>query len=271
MPAFWSMHLTVSFVQDCTKKIIIAAFFSAVLLAGTAAGQHTPKSGIDEMVGQPVPRDLIFFDERGEQVYLRQLTDKPALISFVYFSCSSRCPLLLGNLAETLGKVDVNPDDYRVITISFDNRDTPAVASENKRNYLKATGRPFPGSTWRFLTGDKKNIAELTRAVGFRFSEEKNGFSHPRALIFLSPGGTVSRYLYGMSFSPFDVRMALKEASAGSSFLNADRLSLFCYQYDPGENKYVFNLARSLAAVLFLVIISSFSVLLIARRKDGKR
>jgi protein SCO1/2 len=253
MPADGSMHLTVSFVQDCTKKIILAVFFSAVLLSGTAAGQQTLKNGIDEMVGQTVPRDLIFFDEKGGKVSLRQLTDKPALISFVYFSCSSRCPLLLGNLAETLGKTDIKPDDYRVI------------------NYLKATGRPFPGTTWRFLTGDKKNIAELTRAVGFTFREEKNGFLHPRALVFLSPGGTVSRYLYGMSFSPFDIRMALKEASAGSSFFNADRLSLFCFSYDPEENKYVFNLARSLAAVLFLAMISSLAVFLMVRRNERER
>ena len=265
------MHLAVSSVQDCAKKIILAMFFSAVLLSGTAAGQHTLKNGIDEMVGHTVPRDLSFFDETGERVSLRQLTDKPTLISLVYLSCSSRCPLLLGNLAETLGKADINPDDYRVITISFDDRDTPAIASENKRNYLKATGRPFPEKTWSFLTGDKKNIAELTSAVGFTFREEKNGFSHPRAVIFLSPGGTVSRYLYGMSFSPFDVRMALKESSAGSSFLNANRLSLFCYCYDPEENKYVFNLARSLAAVLFIVMISSFAGFVMARRKDAKR
>lgn len=258
-------------MQDCTKKIILAVFFSAVLLSGAASGQHTLKNGIDEMVGQTVPRDLSFYDEKGEMVYLRQLTDKPTVISFVFFSCGSRCPLLLGNLAETLGKADINPEDYRVLTISFDDRDTPAIASQRKLNYLKATGRPFPETTWRFLTGDKKNITGLTRAVGFTFREDKSGFSHPRALIFLSPGGTVSRYLYGMSFSPFDFRMAFKEASAGSSLLSADRLSLFCYCYDPGENKYVFNLARSLAAVLFMVIISSFAVFLIARRKDGNR
>ncbi len=170
------------------------------------------------MIGKTVPRDLILFDEKGGKVSLRQLTDKPAIISLVYFSCNSRCPLLLGNLAETLGKVDINPDDYRVITISFDDRDTPALASEKRRNYLKATGRPFPETTWRFLTGDKQNIADFTRAVGFTFKQEKNGFSHPRALIFLSPGGTVSRYLYGMLFTPFDITMALKEASAGSAF-----------------------------------------------------
>jgi hypothetical protein len=74
-----------------------------------------------------------------------------------------------------------------------------------------------------------------------------------------------------MSFSPFDIRMALKEAAAGSSLFNANRLSFFCYCYDPGENKYIFNLSRSLAALLFLVMISSLAVFLIARRKDGKR
>ena len=108
-----SMHLTVSSVQDCTKKIALAVFFSAVLLSGTAAGQQTLKNVINEMVGHKVPLDLSFFDEKGKKVSLRQLTDKPAIISFVYFSCGSRCPLLLGNLAETLGKADINPDDYR--------------------------------------------------------------------------------------------------------------------------------------------------------------
>jgi len=250
---------------------MLAVFFSAVFLSGTAAGQLTLNNGIVEKVGQTLPQNLVFFDEKGEEISLRQLTDKPAIITLVYFSCSSRCPLLLGNLAATLEKTDMDPDDYRIITISFDGSDTPAIASEMKRNYLKATGRPFPGTTWRFLTGDKKNITELTEATGFTFAKEKNGFSHPRALIFLSPGGTVSRYLYGMSFSPFDIRMSLKEASAGNSFLSTDRLSLFCYYYDPGENKYVFNLARSLVAALFLVMISSFAVFLMASGKVGEK
>lgn len=269
--SFLVLPPTTSFVKGCTKKIALAVFSFAVLLSGTAAGQQTLKNGIDEMAGQTVPLDLSFADEKGEKVSLRQLTDRPVLISFVYFSCKSRCPLLLGNLAEALGKTDINPDDYRVITISFDDRDTPEVASENKRNYLKAAGRALPETTWRFLTGDKQNIAALTRAVGFTFKEEKNGFSHPRSLIFLSPGGTVSRYLYGMTFSPFDIRMALKEASAAGSFFNTGRLSLFCYFYDPEENRYVYNFPRSLAAVLFLVIVSSFTAFLMLRRKGGKR
>ena len=243
----------------------------AVLLSGADAVQFTGSSGIDEKIGQEVPLNLVFFDEKGDKVALRRLTEKPAIISLVYFSCGSRCPLLLGNLAQAFSLLQMDPEAYRAITISFDDRDTPALASEKKRNYIKAIGKPFPASSWRFLTGDKENIERLTAALGYSFSKEPGGFSHPRALIFLSPGGVVTRYLYGMSFLPFDIQMSLRDSVGKKSFFSADRLALFCYSYDPEENRYVFNLARSLAAVFSLLVASSFAVYWIARRKEAKR
>jgi len=263
-------NVTVSLLQDDVKKVIFAVLSLAILLPGTARGQYTHTDGVGEQVGQTVPGGLIFSDEKGEKVSLEQLTDKPSLISLVYFSCGSACPLLLGNLAAALGEMDIDPNDYRVITISFDDRDTPEIASEKKPNYLKAIGRPFPDTSWRFLTGDKKNIKELTDAVGFEFREERGGFSHPKTLIFLSRDRRIARYLYGRSFSDFDIKMAFREA-AGRNGLNADSLALFCYYYDPGENRYVFNLLKASAAVLFLSILSSLTGLLLARRNRVNR
>jgi protein SCO1/2 len=243
----------------------------AILLPGAAAGQYTQSFGIDEKIGQKVPQDLVFYDEEGEKVSLRQLTDKPVILSLVYFSCSSTCPLLLGNLAAALGETYIDPEDYRVVTLSFDDRDTPALASGKKRNYLKAAGRSFPGASWRFLTGDKENIERLTGALGFSFRKEPGGFSHPRALIFLSPGGTVVRYLYGAAYSPFNIKMALSEASAKSNYFSAQRLSVFCFSYDADENTYVFNLARIFTAVLLVLITSSVALVLLSRRRGGER
>jgi len=243
----------------------------AILLPGAAAGQYTQSFGIDEKVGQKVPLDLVFFDEKGEKVSLQQLTDRPAIISLVYYSCSSRCPLLLGNLAQALSSLSMDPAAYRVITVSFDEKDTPAVALEKKRNYIKTIGKPFPEDSWKFLTGNNENIERLTKALGFSFNREPGGFSHPRVLIFLSPGGVVARYLYGMSFLPFDVQMSLRESAGGKSFFSTDRLALFCYSYAPEENTYVFNIARALAAVFFLLITSSIVLYWVARRKEGKR
>lgn len=255
-------------VADYLSSAIILLL--AILLPGVAAGQYTQSFGIDEKVGQTVPLDLVFFDEKGEKVSLQQLTDKPAIISLVYYSCSGRCPLLLGNLAQAVSLLSVDPAAYRVITVSFDDRDTPLLAAEKKRNYIKTIGKPFPEASWRFLTGDKENIERLTRALGFSFRKEPGGFSHPRALIFLSPGGVVSRYLYGMSFSPFDIQMSLRESAGGKSFFSSDRLALFCYSYDPEENRYVFHLAKSLAAVFFLLITSSIALYWVARKKGVK-
>jgi protein SCO1/2 len=241
-----------------------------ILLQGVAAGQQTKSPGIDEKIGQTVPLDLVFFDENGDKVTLRQLTDKPTIISLVYYSCSSRCPLLLGNLAQALSSMGMDPVSYRVLTVSFDDRDTAAIASEKKRNYIKAVGRSFPDSSWRFLTGDKENINKLTDSLGFSFRREPGGFSHPRALIFLSPGGVVARYLYGMSFLPFDVEMSLQESSLEKSFFNPRKLALFCYSYDPEENRYVFNLTRSLTVLFFLLLSSSLAIYLVARKREGK-
>jgi len=242
----------------------------ALLLPRAAAGQYTQSYGIDEKIRQKVPQDLVFSDEKGGKVTLRQLTDKPAIISLVYFSCGSRCPLLLGNLAQALSSVSLDPATYRVITVSFDDRDTPVLASEKKRNFIKAIGKPFPDSSWRFLTGDEENINRLTGALGFSYRKEPGGFSHPRVLIFLSPGGVVTRYLYGMSFLPFDVQMSLQESSGKRGLISADRLALFCYSYDPEENRYVFHLERSLAVFFFLLVTASVALYLVAHKKEGK-
>jgi protein SCO1 len=254
----------------------VTAFLSSicllltVLLPVAAAGQQPQSPGIDERIGQKVPPDLVFHDEKGDKVSLRQLTDKPTIISLVYFSCSSRCPLLLGNLAQTLASLGIDPKTYRAITVSFDDRDTPSLASEKKRNYIKAAGKSVHEGSWSFLTGDKDNIQKLTSALGFSFRKEPGGFSHPRALIILSPGGYVARYLYGMSFSPFDLKMSLRESAAKRSFFNADRLALFCYSYDPEENRYIFHLARSLAAAFFLIVASSWLAYRVSRRREEK-
>jgi protein SCO1 len=256
--------------EDYAKKFIYAFVSLVVLLSGSTSGYSAEKSGINEKIGQNVLLDAVFLDEQGEKVSLRQLTGKPSIISLVYFSCQSRCPLLLGSLAEALGKSDFDTNDYRVITISFDDRDTPAMAAQIKPNYLKAIGRHFPDTSWRFLTGDSKTIDAFTRSVGFSFSKENSGFSHPRALIFLSPEGSISRYLYGMSFSPFDIAMALKEASVQKGFFSRSMLSLFCFSYDPQENRYVFNLGRTAAAAALFLMLSTLSFVCAARRKGGR-
>jgi len=221
-----------------------------------------------EKLGHKVPSELTFHDEKGNTVTLGQLLDRPTIVSLVYFTCGHTCPLLLGGLAEVIGKMDLDPKkDYQIMTISFDESDTPAIALEKKNNYTTAAGILFPEHSWKFLTGDPRNIRKFTEAVGFQFRREMNGFDHPNGLIFLSPNGTVMRYLYGTSFSPFDITMAVTEAGQGTGGWSIGKVLLYSFKYDETKNIYHFNIAKVLGTVFLFssVLFGIFS--LIVRKK----
>ncbi len=227
---------------------------------------------MEERLGQQIPVDLAFIDEQGERVCLKDIIERPTIISMVYFSCGQTCPLLLGGLAESLRGMKLAPmRDYQVLTISFDEKDTPLLARQKKKNYLPAAGESFPAASWRFLTGDAESIRRLTEALGFTFRKEKGGFSHPKALFFLSRTGRIMRYLYGTSFRPFDVRMALAEAAREEGF-GSGNLLLFSYSYDDSERKYVFNLPKAFGSFfLFTIGAIILGVTAVRHVRRGKR
>ncbi len=225
--------------------------------------------GIDEKLGVTVPLDLAFRDETGATLALKDLIRKPVILSLVYYTCPNMCPRILSSLARTLGRLSMDPGkDFSVITVSFDERDTPERASRKKKNYLKAIGRPFPPEAWRFLTGDLDSIRKLTGAVGFHFTRRGDAFEHPAALIILSPGGKVIRYLYGLEYLPFDVKMALTEASEGRIGATVRRTLLFCFSYDPEGKTYVFQVLKVTGTVI-LFLAGIFLIFLLIRGRAG--
>lgn len=247
--------------------IFVVIFAGLSPLQGNAAGRIE----VEEKLGQSVPLDAVFYDEDGRRVTLREIIKRPTIVSLVYFGCSHNCPILLGGLAEVLPKVEFDPSrDYSLITVSFDDSDTPQAAREKKRNYLGATGKAFPEASWRFLTGDMENIKRFSDAVGFNFRKEKGGFSHPVALIFLSSEGKVVRYLYGRTFLPFDITMALTEALKGNTRLSVQRLRLFCFSYDPPARAYVYNILKVYGTMTLLFVVSFFVYLAVTGRGAGK-
>lgn len=224
---------------------------------------------VEEQPGTRIPSDIMLRDENGSMVNLRSLADRPLIVAPVYFNCRHACPLLLTGLATALGKLEVvQPGrDFRVISLSFDDRDTPAVAREKKPNYLAAVKGPFPADAWSFLTGDAENIRKFTDAVGFRFQRDGDMFSHPVALVVLAPGGTVVRYLHGASFLPFQVTMAVTEAAEGKIGSPAGRVLSYCFSYDPKEQSYVFNVLKVVGTVMVLTVLSFFIYLMVTGRK----
>lgn len=255
---------------------LVFSFSGGIASGGTLSGEKGEKSekvAVHAKLGEYIPLDLTFVDEEGKKVVLRDLVDKPTVLSLIYLSCRHACPMLLNGLAEVLGKTDLTAGkDFNVITVSFDENDTPSVAAEKKPNYIAAIGKPFPEKEWRFLTGTKDDIENLTRSVGFSFKREENGmFTHPVTLTILSSEGKIIRYLRGTTFFPFDLEMAVTEAAEGRVGSVVRRAMMYCFSYDPGGKRYVFNVLRLVGIVTILVAGSFVTFLVVTGKKERNR
>lgn len=252
----------------------LVALLSVLLLTHTAWGHETTATraeiALDEKLGQYVPPDATFVDEQGKRINLKNSIDKPTIIAPVYLSCMHECPMLLSGLARVLGQLElVTPGkDYQVFALSFDDKDTPAIALDKKKNYMKAINKPFPNDGWKFLTGDAANIKKFTDSIGFTFQRDgEHDFSHPITLVVIAPGGKIVRYIEGVSFLPFEVTMALTEASEGRVGSTMRKALLYCFSYDPLKKSYVFNILKITATVMVLFVGSFLAYLLLSTKK----
>jgi len=230
------------------------------------------ETGIDEKLGQHIPPDITFTDERGSRVTSKELFTRPVIISLIYYNCRHICPALLSGLSEALDAMDIEAGkEFSIATISFDETDTPALALKTKNNYLTMLQKESLKDSWYFLTADSENIRRLTEAVGFRFKREKEGFLHPSSLIVLSPEGKITRYLYGTTFLPRDLSMAVYEASEGRPGRSVGKLLLYCFSYDPEGRTYVFNILKVAGTVTILFAITFIVYLNLSNRAFRKK
>src|SRR5687767_6429431 len=198
--------------------------------------------GIDQRLDAPVPLDLRFRDEAGRSVQLAEyFGSKPVLLALVYYECPMLCTQVLNGLVGSLKALSFDVGkEFEVVTVSFDSRETPALAASKKAAYVGRYGRSGAAAGWHFLTGGASEIEALTRAVGFRYAYDPRTaqFAHASGIILATPKGRISRYFYGIEYAPRDLRLGLVEASENRIGSSVDQLLLFCYHYDPKTGKY---------------------------------
>jgi protein SCO1/2 len=139
--------------------------------------------------------------------------------------------------------------------VSFDQYDSPETAARVEKNITTAMKRMLPPGAWRFCTADSSTIVALTGAVGFHVKRVDKDFAHGTTLIVLAPDGKIVRYLYGLSYLPFDLRMAVSEATEGKVVPSIARVLQFCFSYDPEGRKYVFNMTRVMGAAVVILVV----------------
>jgi protein SCO1/2 len=243
-----------------------------------AAGHGPPGllAGVrfDQRLEAQVPPGLVFRDATGTPVRLGDYFGrKPLILTLNYFDCPMLCPLALEGLVRSLRPLSFSiGEQFDVVTVSFDPRETPELAAAAKNKYQQDYARPGAAAGWHFLTGTEESIRVLTETVGFKavHEAEKQQYAHAAGIMVLTPQGRIARYLYGIDVPTKDLRLALVEAAAGRIGAPLDRLLLFCYQYDPATGKYTMAVMRTLrfAGLATLLGLGGFLVVMLRRERS---
>lgn len=224
----------------------LVALAMAVKPAGAQVSPHAARAyegvGLTPALGALLPAGAQFVSAGGQEISLGSLlgNERPLVLTFVYHTCPMLCSALLDGLTRALEDIPWTPGrDYDLVTVSIDPGDTPELALKQRERYLQRLDRP--GADWHFLTGEESDIRGLAEAVGFgyRWVEQQQEYAHPAAVIVLTPGGTVSRYLPDVMPSARNLRAAMVEAADGKLGTLSDRVFLYCFQYDAASNAYV--------------------------------
>lgn len=219
---------------------------------------------IEQKLNEQVPLHLTFRDETGQKVSLQQyFGKKPVLLTLVYYECPSLCGLVLQGLLKSLRVLNYTPgEQFEIVTVSISPAETPELAAAKKQSFLKEYGRLDAAAGWHWLTGDEANIRALADAVGFRYvyDPKTKQYAHAAGIMLLTPTGKISRYFYGIEYSPRDLRMGIMDASQGKVGSLVEKVVLFCYQYDPTTGKYGLVVVRliQLGGLLTLLLLGGF-------------
>lgn len=269
--------------QSSTRALVVLLFFPLLLLLHIAPARSDtdrPSAlrdvGFDQKLNTQVPLDLVFLNEAGKSIQPRDFFgEKPVILTLVYYDCQDLCPLVLENLARTLRAISFDAGkQFELLVVSFDPRDLPSVAAAKKAEFVQRYARRGADKGLHFLTGEEAPIRSLTGAVGFRYSYDATTgqYGHAAGIVVLTPQGKISRYFYGIEYSPRDLRLSLVEASENKIGSPIDQLLLFCYHYDPTTGKYsvvIMNVLR-LAGLATVLILGAFVLVMLRRERSSR-
>jgi protein SCO1 len=232
---------------------------------------------IDEprYLGSRLRAETVLTDSEGREFALGDLLGKPMILLLSYYGCDGTCPTMNTELAKVLAKVDQYEigKDYRVLTVSFDARDSDQTAA----GFLAKTGGVPESmrSGWRHAVLKNRDVEGFAGDIGFKFfwSEAAKAFLHPNVLVFLTPEGRVARYIYGTRMDARTIELALTDADWDRI---ADTVAVFdilvgaCFSYNYTEGRYQPNYGQLIGIGSFLLGLSMMGFGAWAYRR-GKR
>jgi protein SCO1 len=278
----WNLRPQRTLWRGCGRQALLALLLVMVATVCPAqtgnpsnASQLPPALqdiGIDQRLGEPLPLDVTLRDELGREVRLGDyFGDRPVILALVYYQCPMLCTLELNGLLKSIRVVPLTlGEDYQIVTVSFDPGETPDIAARKKQEYMEQYKHEGAERGWHFLTAEQESIQRLTKAAGFRYKYDPatDLFTHASAIMVVTPEGKMSRYFYGVEYSPRDLRLGLVEASRNQIGSFVDQVLLFCFHYDPVQGKYSLVILNSLRAAGVVTVLAIIAFLWIMLRRD---
>jgi len=271
------------------RTLLATALLGCALAVTPAKAQYggaVPVSDIDpsifqidekKFLGSLLNSNAKLIDTKGNEFQLSDKLNKPLILVLSYYTCDGSCSVINQDLNAQLADVTgVTPgEDFNVLTISFDEKDTQKTAGEFQK-HLKMT-KKMDGS-WTFATfKNKADIKPFTDSVGFNYfwSPQDRTFFHPGAFMFLTPEGRLARVLYALNSGPQDIKLAVFDAKDNNFKPNevVDYALSLCYSYNYAEGKYTVSIPLFVGAGALTLGITSFavSVVFYRRRNRGRK
>jgi protein SCO1/2 len=233
---------------------------------------------IEQNLGDMLPLDLTFTDSAGQVVALGDYfkAGKPVVLQLGYYRCPMLCDLVMRGMVDASKKLSWLPgEEYEIITLSIDPAESSDLARQTKGTMIELMGRPEAAEGWHFLVGDQENITQLSQTVGisFKWIPKWQQWSHPAAIVVISPEGEISRYLFGTNYVPQTLRLSMVEAAEGKVGSFLDHALVYCLRFDPSTGQYtyaVMNIMRAGGTLTIIVIVAIIITLLVRESRRRK-
>ena len=244
---------------------ILAAFALLVTADAGAADKIDAEIAFEESqaaIGNTTGAHVLR-DHRGRALPLSELRGKPLVVSLIYTSCATVCPLVTDHLRGQVleARRVLGEGRFNVLTFGFD-------ASGDRPGQLAgfAGMHQLSGiADWFVASADETTTDAFLKDLGFSFRSAAGGFAHVTQTTILDAEGRVYRQIYGEVF-PLPVFLEpLKDLALGRSTRSVapadllDRLTFLCTVYNPLTGAYRFDYG-----ILFGIFFGALSLLLSA-------
>lgn len=226
---------------------LLALLFAPITGIAAPAAQLEPEAVLAASQGAIGNQtgDHVFRDHNGEPLALADLRGKPLIVSLIFTSCATVCPITTDHLREELVEVRraLGHDKFNVLTFGFDaTGDRPAqLAGFASAHQILREG------DWFIASADPDTTEAFLEELGFSYRAGAGGFDHITQTSILDADGRVYRQVYGEAF-PLPVLMEpMKDLVFGTRTRGMDpaalwdRFTFLCTVYNPATGAYRFD------------------------------